>query len=149
MSADFLIAYLRTSINEGLWNKVKGDKGGETWKGIARLIHPNWEGWILIDFIKQGINFPEKFIKKDVDKLNKLLNASEKLELLVRKFYKTEFWDKFRGDELMIQIVANPIYDSAVNYGPTRAISLAQKSLKIKESGIMDQLTLNTLNNKV
>ncbi|MBX9449807.1 MAG: hypothetical protein KL787_08850, partial [Taibaiella sp.] len=26
---------------------VAGDRGGETYKGIARNIHPKWQGWGL------------------------------------------------------------------------------------------------------
>ena len=28
---------------------VKGDKGGLTYKGIAKNYHPNWKGWGLIE----------------------------------------------------------------------------------------------------
>lgn len=146
--ADFTKAYNRTGINEGLWSNVIGDAGGETWKGIARNLHPNWEAWTLIDFIKSGLIFPEKPTKKDIDKLNKALLANEKLELSVRKFYKNEFWDKTRGDEILIQLIAESIYDSSVNMGYKQAIKLAQRSAALKESGIMDDITLNKLNNK-
>lgn len=37
--------------NEGGWVNDKDDKGGETYKGVARNFHPNWKGWKTIDLI--------------------------------------------------------------------------------------------------
>ena len=146
--ADFTKAYNRTGGNEGLWSDVPGDKGGETWKGIARKIHPKWDGWAIVDFVKSQIQFPANPVKADIDKLNDLLVRNEKLELCVRKFYKAIFWDVMRGDEILMQPVAESIYDSGVNMGPGQAIKLAQRALKIKETGKMDDATLNKVNNK-
>lgn len=133
--AEFLKAYKRTNKFEGGWNHVKGDRGGETYCGIARKFFPNWKGWSIVD-----LNKPMKHgqILKD-----------ETLHELVHSFYKKEFWDKVCGDEIISQEKANQIYDMAVNAGVSASVKIAQKSLGIKESGRMDNLTLEKLNQQV
>lgn len=44
MSADFNIAYNPVRTFEGDWCNVPGDKGGETYAGIARAFFPDWPG---------------------------------------------------------------------------------------------------------
>lgn len=150
MKADFIIGYNHTNKNEGLWNHVKGDTGGQTWKGVAQLKHPTWDGWPIIEFTKSGIQFPAQPQKADIAKLNALLLSNEKLEMLVKKFYKIKFWDIIRGDEIESQMLANKLYDNAVNFGPSGAIKSWQKDvLNVPVTGIMDDLTLNTLNQTV
>lgn len=134
--ADFTKAYNRTGRTEGKYSNDPADKGGETWEGISRNMHSEWEGWAIIDFYRHNPKFPI------------ILTGIEKLELAVKKFYKKTFWDVMRGDEMTIQLVAESIYDSCVNMGPKEAIILAQRSLHTTETGKMDDATLNLLNNK-
>ncbi len=134
--SDFSISYNKTKRNEGGYVNDPNDTGGETWEGIARNFHSSWEGWQIIDLYKTDKSFPS------------ILDNNEKLELSVKKFYKKEFWDVIKGDDILIQDAADAIYDSSVNMGPKRAIILAQKSLMVNETGIMDDVTLNRLNNK-
>lgn len=147
---DFIIAYNKTAKNEGGYANDPADHGGETWKGIARKLWPGWEGWPVVDLHRTDPGFP------------KSLYDIEKLELMVRRFYKTQFWDVMRGDELEDQGIANSIYDSAVNMGIVIAVRMAQnlvwglptndaeKNIRIKELGVtygkMDEKTLNKLN---
>jgi lysozyme family protein len=132
--ANFSTAYNKTAKNEGGYVNDPDDAGGETWKGIARKMHPHWNGWALVDFLKSDPHFPAN------------LKNHEKLELEVRKFYMTNFWFKVRGDEIISQAVADSIYDSAVNMGPRTAIILSQRSMQILETGVMDDITLQNLN---
>lgn len=134
--ADFTKAYNRTLRTEGKYSNNPADKGGETWEGIARNMHPEWEGWALIDFYRHDPKFPG------------ILTRIEKLELAVKKFFKKTFWDVMRGDELLLQTIAESIYDSCVNMGCHEAIVLAQRSFHAHETGKMDDATLNLLNNK-
>lgn len=83
--------------------------------------------------------------------LGRIATADEMKNLSYEKaslIYKKNYWDKIKGGEINNQEEANSIYDSAVNMGPSTAIKLAQKVLGIKETGVMDILTLNKLNNK-
>lgn len=132
--ADFKIAYKRTAKSEGGWNHVAGDRGGETYKGIARKFWPEWLGWKLVDAAK-----PLKH--------NQVIKSAP-LDNLVMDFYKKNFWNPVQGDHLRFQDFANELYDMAVNSGTSTAIRTAQKSAGIPETGKMDSLTLQTFNNE-
>lgn len=134
--AKFELAHPKVAANEGGYANDPNDKGGETWKGIARNSNPGWQGWVIIDSYKSKSGFPES------------LGKVELLESLVRSLYRIKYWDEIQGDFILNQGIADSIYDSAVNMGPSRAIKLAQKALGMKETGKMDQLTLDRLNNK-
>ena len=41
--------------HEGYYANVSGDRGGETYMGVARNLHPNWEGWPVIDLYKSEV----------------------------------------------------------------------------------------------
>lgn len=135
--AKFELAHPKVAAHEGGYANDPNDKGGETWKGIARKANPGWQGWVIIDSYRNKPNFPAN------------LKAVELLESLVRSLYRIKYWDEIQGDRIMKQEIADSIYDSAVNMGPSRAIKLSQKALGLPESGKMDDTTLNRLNNKV
>lgn len=46
-----IYSYLRTNI-EGNYVYHPNDKGGETYGGVARKLHPNWQGWKYVDKVK-------------------------------------------------------------------------------------------------
>lgn len=39
--------------HEGYYANINGDRGGETYMGVARNLHPDWEGWEYIDAYKE------------------------------------------------------------------------------------------------
>jgi lysozyme family protein len=117
--AEFDLAYAKTSAHEGGYAKDPIDRGGETYRGIARLRHPGWAGWERIDAHKRKGAFPDN------------LAADRTLQARVRTFYRSVFWDRCRGDELADQALANELYDSAVNLGVRRAVRFLQSSLNL------------------
>lgn len=82
---------------EGGYANVQGDRGGETYIGIARNAHPNWDGWEIIDAHK-----PLKHNAKIAD---------AELDSLWEKFVKDIFWNPMFGDSYNSQQVANFIFD--------------------------------------
>ena len=44
-------------------------------------------------------------------------------------FYKANFWDKIKGDEIESQEVANALYDFAVNSGVKKAVEKIQQEI--------------------
>lgn len=149
MSANFNIAYNITRQNEGGWHGATGanaaDRGGETFKGIARRIWPNWSGWALVDGFKNRPGFP-----------NNALNDPQ-LSQLVRDFYRAEFWDRIRLGEFRSQPIANELFDTAVNVGNASAVNWLQRSLNIMNrnqrswpdmqvTGIVGPITLQRVN---
>ena len=117
--AKFAEAYTLTSAHEGGYVNDPVDRGGETYRGIARVHHPHWSGWERIDAQRRSKGFP------------KGLNADRTLQANVRAFYKKAYWDRFKGDAIPDQAVANELYDTAVNMGVRRAVRFLQSSLNL------------------
>lgn len=135
--ADFLIAFNRTEKNEGkdIWTKVDGDSGGETWSGISRKANPSWSGWKILDQIKN---------KKNGQKI-----STPELEERKQSLYRTNYWNPIWGDEIKNQKVANDLYDTGVNMGPSTSIKLSERQFGMKETGCMSDELLNKLNSVV
>jgi lysozyme family protein len=96
-----------------------------TYAGIARNKNPNWPGWKLIDHETTS---------------NPLLSG------MVRNFYKVEFWDRVRGDEIAQQVVAENIFNFGVNTGLGVAVKLAQLIVGATPDGAVGNVTLQKLN---
>ena len=123
--ADFDPAYARMMANEGgyVLTDIPGDKGGQTYAGIARKRWPEWEGWRQLD-------------------------AGETPDThLVRYFYRDNFWKVIHGDAIQAQGIAESIFDFAVNAGPSTAVKLAQIVVGAQPDGIVGPKTLTRLNN--
>src|SRR3972149_508638 len=117
--AQFSISYRKTSGHEGGYADNPDDRGGETYRGIARKRHPDWGGWLIIDRLKLESDFP-KNIEVDPDILN-----------LVIKFYHDNFWTAINGDAIQQQEIADELYDTGVNMGTGVAIKILQNSINI------------------
>lgn len=117
--AQFQQAFEITSAHEGGYVKDPVDRGGETYRGIARVHHPDWEGWKRIDGQRRRKGFPGRLDRDPV------------LQESVGIFYKHHYWDRFLGDRIADQDVANELYDTAVNMGVRRAVRFLQSSLNL------------------
>lgn len=124
--ADFKTAYNITSEHEGGYVNHPADRGGETYKGIARNFHGDWEGWAIIDAMKDKPGFPG------------ILTTDNQLNEMVKKFYRYKFWNRVRGDDFDNQAIANVVYDIAVNSGPLRSIQLLQEACEALGSSVGD-----------
>jgi lysozyme family protein len=133
--AKFIDAYKKVLNNEGIYSNDPDDAGGETYKGISRKANPNWDGWISIDAIKKA--HPTTF--KDI------LKKTPELEKKVQDLYKDKYWDCFELDDVPSQLVAEQMFDTAVNQGQTAAIKFAQRVLDLRETGKWSLDLLNKL----
>ena len=115
--ANFTEAYDLTSAHEGGYVDDPTDRGGETYRGISRVHHPGWIGWQKIDTLKRRRGFPATL---DVDR---------SLQNSVKSFYKRKYWDRFLGDQVPDQRLANELYDTGVNMGVRRAVRFLQNAL--------------------
>jgi lysozyme family protein len=124
--ADFTPAFEKMLHDEGgmQLTDIPGDRGGMTYAGIARNPNPQWAGWPLVDRKEFGGS----------------------LTSLVREFYRTNFWDRIRGDELRSQEIAETIFNFAVNTGVGTAIKLAQVIVKAVPDGGIGPKTVELLN---
>lgn len=126
--ADFLPAYEKMIRNEGGYklHTVQGDRGGQTYAGIARNFNGDWPGWAYID---RGEIPPTH---------------------LVRDFYRDGYWTPICGDEIVDQVVAETIFDFAVNssapHRPTVAVKLAQLTVGSTPDGTLGPKTIERLN---
>jgi len=123
--ANFEQAFEKMIRDEGGYQltNIPGDRGGQTYAGIARKQNSDWEGWQYIDRKDFGSATP-----------------------LVREFYKSNFWDRVRGDELKEQAIAETIFNFAVNTGVRIASKLAQLIVGTTPDGAIGPKTLERLN---
>lgn len=122
--SDFFPAFERMIVNEGGYKLTNDpvDRGGMTYAGIARKSNPRWSGWLSID---AGDTPP----------------ATE-----VRAFYKLNYWDAVRGDDIAHQRTAQSIFDFGVNAGPKTAAKLAQIVVGVTPDGAIGEKSLQALN---
>lgn len=136
--ANFKTSFKKTAAFEGGYANHPNDKGGETYKGIARKIWSQWAGWKIIDRYKGSPHSAKE--------MSKVLAGNIELEGMVEEFYKAHFWKQIKGDELINQLVADNIYDFAVNSGVARAIKYAQRIVGAHEDGIIGAKTIKAIN---
>jgi len=134
--AKFNLAISTVLEHEGGYANDPLDRGGETYRGIARRFHPRWEGWAVIDAAKQFPGFPGT------------LDADGHLKSLVVQFYRDKFW---RYEGITSQRVAVKVFDAAVNMGSPNAHRILQRALrqlgyKLKVDGQMGPRTLRATN---
>lgn len=133
--ADLNIALRQVFGFEGIYSNDKNDLGGMTYMGISYNMHPKWKGWSIVLMCKRNYrNFPD------------CLANNLKLQELVEDFYRREFWDELRGDEIRIQTVANQLFDMAVNAGISTSLKCFQRSRGLKETGRIDEATWDEIN---
>ena|SRR3990167_8015316 len=144
--AQFDKAFQITLGHEGGYSFDPVDKGGETYKGIARKANPAWAGWVILDNLKKDTkNFPNN------------LDVDSSLQSHVKSLYKTNYWDKNKLDAVNDQDIANESFDTGVNQGVGVAAKYIQEALNLlnrnqqsypdlKVDGAIGNTTLGVLN---
>lgn len=117
--AEFKTAYFKTLIHEGGYSDHPSDRGGETYKGIARSRNSAWGGWSIIDGYKSRADFL------------KALEEDPHLENLVIALYKMNYWDRLSLDDMNDQLIAEELFDTAVNMGIGTASRFLQEALNL------------------
>lgn len=133
--ANFETAFKKTMTAEGGYCNNPNDRGGETYRGIARNFHAKWQGWKIIDIYKE--KFPDKFKTK--------LDKDCKLQDLVKDFYRNNFWNPISLDKCGSQKIANELFDVAVNCGVKTAIKQFQKTLSLPATGNVNDALINSM----
>jgi lysozyme family protein len=147
MKPDFQISFNKSMSAEGLISNNENDKGGFSYKGISRKMHPSWSGWQIIDSIYRSTDYQSV----------QLLNSNASLQTAVKEFYRTEFWNKIQGYLLPSQLIANELFDSSINLGVPVALEFLQRTINllnrngslyqdIKVDGIIGNQSLAALN---
>lgn len=148
--AKFEIAESITGRNEGGYANNPADTGGETYAGIARNYWPNWQGWKIIDNIKFDLRVNGVVTATNI---NKAAKANAFLTNLISQFYKQNFWDVNKLDQIKDQQLANTVYDFGVNSGTGRAAKFLQdtynewKGIRVLSvDGMIGPMTLEYIN---
>ena len=128
--AEFIEAYQEVIKNEGLFSNDALDSGGRTVLGISEKNWPKWDGWKIVDTLSSP----------------KEMATHSELQKLVQSFYLQNFWNPIKGDSITSQKIANSIFDFAVNAGVKTSVMLAQRTIGVKDDGIIGKDTLSTLN---
>lgn len=134
--ANFVEAHNLVKKAEGGYANDPRDKGGETYKGISRVYNPSWEGWKIIDDYK---------LKYGTIKTNATI--SDIPDRMVEEFYKKNYWNVIKGDEIKNQQLINMIYDLAVNPVKPGAKQIVIDSLKVvNKDASIDKYDVNKIN---
>lgn len=133
MNPDFNRAYDTLLKHEGGYSNHSSDRGGETYKGIARNFERDWNGWKIIDSYKSKPGFPNN------------LDQDQELDLRCREIYKVKYWDVNRIDEMMIYPLKYEVFEIGVNMGVGTAGKLLQESLNLlnKQEKLYPNLTID------
>lgn len=130
--ASFETAYNKyIKPNEGGYSNVAGDKGGETYAGIARNYFPTWAGWSYIDSQKAGGTIPR----------GKMFPA---VQQYVDQFYR-DWWNSKLFGRINSQDIANLLFDYNVNSGAL-AIKAIQRIVGVSADGAMGPVTIAAIN---
>lgn len=143
--ADFKSAFLKSMHHEGAYSNNPTDRGGETYKGIARNKNRAWDGWRIIDGYKSMADFEKE------------LDSDTGLQLLVDVFYKLNYWDALSLDDVINQEIADELFDTCINMGTGTAAKFLQAALNLlnrngknypdlKVDGKVGNTTIKTLN---
>lgn len=161
MTPDFLTAYNKTLAAEGNLSSNPADRGGMTYKGISRVKHPDWPGWLIVDKLIStcfaGIDDGSE-VSLAVNKTTiQALENNDLLQNLVKVFYHEKYWITIRGDKLPSQSIADELFDCSVNLGLQAAAEILQRTINILNrnnrlfpdidvDGIIGSQTLSALN---
>lgn len=138
----FEIAYSKVIIGHELgYVNDPDDPGGETWDGISRVHNPDWDGWKIIDAMKNNPDFP------------KCLDRDQQLLQLKKKLYYDKYFVKAGLELYNNDAIVTKLFDIAVNMGVSKAILFLQQSLNVlnidpgqadlDENGKLDGYTVN------
>lgn len=132
--ANYKEAVKKVMRSEGGYVNDRDDPGGETYIGVTRVNHSNWEGWTTIDIIR-GESSGHRDFKQN-------LKGCTELTEMVEKFYKTYYWDTIKGDYIENQDVADCIFDFGVNGGVRTSSKIAQTVVGSRADGVIGRNTL-------
>jgi len=99
----------------------------EVYRGISRRFHPSWGGWQIIDALRLSASNHNEFYKT--------LKQNQKLKERVRVFFKQMYWDRFWGDRVPDQRIAEELFETSTEMGVHRAVGCLQEGLNILCAG--------------
>lgn len=115
---DFNRAFDLLITHEGGFNNHPDDPGGATMYGVTEVVAR-----------AEGYTGPMRELSLD----------------FAKQVYKKRYWDACKCDQ-MPDVIRYPLFDAAVNSGPSQAIKWLQISAGVKADGIIGPMTQQTVN---
>lgn len=121
-----------TRSEEGGFANVPGDNGGYTYAGLSQINNPAFPYW---DKIHAACNGQKRgFIIKDAE-----------LDAAINKYYKCNYWDYIKLDEILFDNVCLMWFDWHVMSGMS-ATKHVQSEFGLKTDGIVGSKTIEAIN---
>ena len=154
-----------TFLREGELSIDNSDTGGFTYLGIA---YNKNKSFTVINEILEfvGNELIKLGIIKSIDELRNLGTPKGKpisisntvlnnLNTLLRKnkyenklieYYKKQYWDVNKCDDISSQTLAEELFDFGVNAGPPTAAKILQRLVDVKDDGNLGEMSLYAIN---
>lgn len=133
------IMYKLEFSNESNVLEKNATEDGWTFMGVYQGAFPNLDLWKTVRQKVQQANGSMKLA-------GSMLYNNVAVREMINEFYKKEFWDKARLDEVVSQQIANEIFVAGVNMGMKKAVMLAQKLVGVPADGLVGPKTLAAIN---
>ena len=154
-----------TFLREGELSIDNSDTGGFTYLGIAynknksfTVINEILE-FVGNELIKLGIiksidelrnlgtpkGKPISISNTILNNLNNLLRKN-KYENKLIEYYKKQYWDVNKCDDISSQTLAEELFDFGVNAGPSTAAKILQRLVDVKDDGNLGEMSLYAIN---
>lgn len=150
--ANFNEAYQLTMGDEGGYVNNPNDKGGPTYKGIAKNFWGYLSLWRRIEQILAKVGVEPAFDPKPnstyrvfVKRANKALSEDAQLQSDILSFYKKNFWNPYRLGEINNQKIANWIFNHIVN-GGAQGVKWVQLAVGVVVDGAIGPKTISAIN---
>lgn len=115
---DFERAFDLLITHEGGFSNHPDDPGGATMYGVTEVVAR-----------AEGYTGPMRDLSLD----------------FAKQVYRKRFWDACRCDQ-MPDVIRYPLFDAAVNSGPSQAIKWLQVAVGVKADGVIGPITQQTVN---
>ena len=120
---------------EGFYSNHPLDGGGETLYGIARKTGaPFPEFWAIVDMYRARPNFPQNMV------------GDKQLVTMKNAWYKKNYWNVLKGDQIKSQKLAEQIVDMGINSGVGTAARLVYRMLGLPEKTSLTNEVIQKLN---
>ena len=133
------ILYRLEFSNEDNVLEKNATEDGWTFMGIYQGAHPDLDIWKAIRQKMQQYNGDMKLV-------GSILYNNALVREMVQAFYKKEFWDKARLDDVNSQQMANEVFIAGVNMGMKKAVMLAQRLVGTTQDGVVGSKTIKAMN---
>lgn len=135
---DFDKAYDLLANFEGGYVNHVSDKGGETFRGVARNFHPESPIWKHVDKVtaKYGCSRTKRANYATALKITADLDKIKEVVSVIKPFYKKNYWDVLHLDEVKNQAWAENMLLLCANAGKKRAVKVGQQACGIAIDGI-------------